>query len=106
MEELGDDSEYDTDEDGYANAVARGRSQRRDDARPPRRSLSRRGQPTGRWQDNPCKHCKKYKRRNQHPNIPEEECFWNKKYTGYRPKGVCDEMEIKFIPRHRFEDDE
>ena len=58
---------------------------------------------TGTWQENPCKHCKKYKRRNQHPEYPATKCFWNKPVAMWRPKWVCDEMEIKYKPRHLFE---
>ena len=50
---------------------------------------------------NDCPHCKKYKRRAPHPKTPNEKCFWNKEYKGWRPKAVCDEMEMKFIPRHK-----
>jgi hypothetical protein len=56
------------------------------------------------WQHNPCKHCKKFKRRNQHPDYPPEQCFWNTKMLAWRPRWVCDEMEIKYKPRHTFED--
>ena len=58
---------------------------------------------TGTWQENPCKHCKKYKRRNQHPEYPATKCFWNKPVAMWRPKWVCDEMEIKYKPRHLFD---
>ena len=56
------------------------------------------------WQNNPCKHCKKFKRRNQHPDYPTEQCFWNTKMLAWRPRWVCDEMEVKYKPRHTFED--
>lgn len=60
--------------------------------------------PSDTWQNNPCKHCKKFKRRNQHPEYPTEQCFWNTKRVAWRPKWVCDEMEISYKPRHKFED--
>ena len=40
---------------------------------------------------------------NQHPNVDEAGCFWNKKYNRYRPSYVCKEMEIYFVPADKFE---
>jgi hypothetical protein len=60
----------------------------------------------GNWQDNPCKHCKKYKYRNQHPYNPSSKCFWNEKKVGWRPKWVYEAMEIKYKPHHMFTDAE
>jgi hypothetical protein len=54
------------------------------------------------YRDNPCPHCKKFKRYRQHPNISHDNCFWNKKYYGYRPKGMCNEMELRYKPHHKF----
>jgi hypothetical protein len=45
---------------------------------------------------------KKFKRYYQHPDIPHDNCFWNKKYHGYRPKGICDEMDMRYKPHHKF----
>lgn len=59
----------------------------------------------GKWQDNPCKHCRKYKRKNQHPDFTADQCFWNEKKEGWRPKFVCEEMEVKYKPRHLFDDE-
>eukprot|EP00956_Cyclotella_meneghiniana_P023639 scaffold46450_cov37-Cyclotella_meneghiniana.AAC.1 len=72
----------------------RGNSRDRSDSKPPI---------TDKWQNNPCKHCKKYHRRNQHPDYPVNKCFWNKPVAMWRPKWVCDEMEIAYKPRHIFE---
>ena len=36
-----------------------------------------------------CRHCKKNLRRTPHPNYPEEECFFNRKYKGWRPRYAC-----------------
>ena len=58
------------------------------------------------YKNNPCPHCRKFCRHRQHPNISNDQCFWNKKYKGYRPKNVCDEMEIKFVPQWRFKERE
>ena len=52
-----------------------------------------------------CPHCEKYKRRRKHPNIPNDRCFWNEKYQGYRAKWICDEMDIKYKGRHKFSSD-
>jgi hypothetical protein len=51
---------------------------------------------------NPCPHCKKFARRKPHPKTPEDRCFWNKRYKGYRGKWICDEMEMAYVPRHKF----
>ena len=52
--------------------------------------------------NNPCKHCKKAGRRNRHPNIAEETCFYNKKYKGFRPKYVCKVLDVRYCPREKF----
>eukprot|EP00804_Cyclotella_cryptica_P006425 CCRYP_014284-RA/>CCRYP_014284-RA protein AED:0.46 eAED:0.44 QI:0/0/0/1/0/0.5/2/0/225 len=54
---------------------------------------------------NPCPHCKKLARRKPHPKTPEDRCFWNKQYKGYRGKWICDEMEMAYVPRHKFASD-
>jgi len=61
---------------------------------------------TDKWQNNPCKHCKAYKRNNQHPDFTTSQCFWNKGKDMWRPSWICKEMEIKYKPRHLFEGDE
>jgi hypothetical protein len=74
------------------------------------RSSSRRGrspsQERGR-QDKPCRHCRTYKSCNQHPNIKEKDCYFNKALKVFRPKKICEEvMEIPLVPRYKFEDDD
>jgi hypothetical protein len=54
---------------------------------------------------NTCPHCKVFKRRLAHPNVPEAKCHWNPKRKCYRQRWVCDEMEIAFKPRHKFSAD-
>ena len=44
-------------------------------------------------------------RRKPHPNTPEDCCFWNKKYKGYRGKWIYDETEMAYVPRHNFATD-
>ena len=51
---------------------------------------------------NNCPHCKKFNRCRPHPNVPKDKCFWNKKYKGWRPRMVCDKLEVKFKPRSKF----
>lgn len=51
---------------------------------------------------NPCKHCWHFNRCRQHPNIPTEQYFYNRKYKGWRPQSGCDEMDIPFKPRDQF----
>lgn len=52
-----------------------------------------------------CPHCTEYKRRKKHPGVPNDRCFWNKKYKGFRAKWICDEMDMKYVPRHKFSAD-
>lgn len=54
---------------------------------------------------NTCPHCKVFKRRLAHPNVPEAKCHWNPKRKCYRQRWICDEMEIVFKPRHKFSAD-
>ena len=56
------------------------------------------------YRDNPCKYCRKYHRLAVH-QAKEEECYWNKKLTVFRPKRVCEEMGIKWKPAYRFDSD-
>ena len=44
------------------------------------------------YRDHPCKHCKKHKRTLLHPNINEDKCFYNKKYKGWRPSAVINDL--------------
>lgn len=71
------------------------------------KKTSRRGRSASRnsggdGERNKCPHCKKYKRKKAHPNTPESKCFWNKDYKGYRKDWICREMEMKYVPRHKF----
>ena len=54
---------------------------------------------------NTCPHCKVFKCRLAHPNVPEAKCHWNPKRKCYRQRWICDEMEIVFKPRHKFSAD-
>ena len=58
------------------------------------------------WRNNPCPHCKKWRRNRQHPHIPPSQCSWNKSFKGYRPDWICKEMEIKYRPLHHFWSDD
>ena len=51
---------------------------------------------------NTCPHCKKLGRKRPHPKTPHNKCFWNKSYKGWRPRLICDELEIDFKPRSKF----
>jgi hypothetical protein len=51
---------------------------------------------------NNCPHCKKFNRCCPHPNVPKDKCFRNKKYKGWRPRTVCDKLEVEFKPRSKF----
>ena len=74
------------------------REPRRDRDRARSRSQRRRNP----HKDNPCKHCCRFRRNRQHPNIPEKDCFWNQKYKGFRQEWVCKEMGIPYKPRIHF----
>ncbi len=52
--------------------------------------------------DNPCKHCRHFRRNRQHPNILEKDCFWNQKYMGFCQEWVCKEMGIPYKPQIHF----
>ena len=52
--------------------------------------------------NNDCPGCKEFKRRKRHPNVDNAKCFWNKKYKGFRPAWICQEMEIPYKGRHKF----
>jgi hypothetical protein len=51
---------------------------------------------------NNCPHCKKFNQRCPYPNILKDKCFWNKKYKGWCPRTVCNELEVEFKPRSKF----
>ena len=40
-------------------------------------------------ENNPCKHCRKWKRRSRHPQVNEDWCFWDKTWKGFRPRYCC-----------------
>jgi hypothetical protein len=50
---------------------------------------------------NDCPHYKKFNQCHPHPNVPKDKCFWNKKYNGWRPRMVWDELEVEFKPRSK-----
>ncbi|KAL7526575.1 hypothetical protein ACHAWF_001828, partial [Thalassiosira exigua] len=85
-----------------------GRASKRDaeKAKSRARSSSRRREKDYTAENNPCKHCHKYKRVNRHPKVTEDECFFNKKYKGFRPRYVYKAMKRKFYPRSDFESDD
>eukprot|EP00804_Cyclotella_cryptica_P009005 CCRYP_003106-RA/>CCRYP_003106-RA protein AED:0.44 eAED:0.55 QI:0/0/0/0.8/1/1/5/0/886 len=96
-----------TDSDSSTKHNNRHRDRGRDNERNNRRGGRRGGQrgtprSNSRHPPNPCPHCKKFARRKPHPKTPEDRCFWNKRYKGYRGKWICDEMEIAYVPRHKF----
>lgn len=66
------------------------------------KSRDRRGREDEPREKNKCPHCRIFKRKNAHPKVPEERCNFNKAYKGYRPFYVCQEMEMAYVPRHKF----
>ncbi len=52
---------------------------------------------------NKCKHCKKH--RQYAAKHDPEKCFYNKKYKGWRPSAICEELEIPFKRRSTFSSD-
>ena len=90
---------------GKGGKGGRGReTTRRRSTSPSSRSQS--NAPKDSWKKNPCKWCKKYKRRNQHPNYTEGQCFFNPKFDKWRPQWVCTEIEVPYVPRHKFDDED
>ena len=53
-------------------------------------------------ENNPCRHCKQHGRRNCHPQVPAEQCFWNKKWKVFRPRYACKAMDLKLCGRENF----
>ena len=49
-----------------------------------------------------CPHCKKFNQCRPQPNVPKDKCLWNKKNKGWRPRTVCDKLEVEFKPRSKF----
>ena len=91
------------DEGTAASATGNSRSSRsrtRDRNKPRERSKSRGDDFTA--ENNPCKYCKRHKRRNRHPQVPAEQCFWNKKWKGFRPRYCCKVLGTRFRPREDF----
>ena len=100
------DSSHDTKRSPRTSRRGEQRNNSRDSRRRARHhSQSRDRKPPTRWQDNPCKHCQKFKRRTPHPNTPSKDCFWNPKLKVFRPRAVCDEMELPYVPRYKFDSD-
>lgn len=87
-------------EESEGGQARRGRKKKRAKDKRGSRSKSRRSK----GKKNPCRHCRKFGRRRQHPNIPIERCFYNRNKR-WRPRGVCNEMDIPFKPRDWFEQD-
>ena len=52
--------------------------------------------------NNPCTYCKRNGCRNRHPNVPPEQCFWNKKWKGFRPRYVCRAINLPYQEREAF----
>jgi hypothetical protein len=90
------DSESSADTKKSAKAGRRNRERSPDRGGRRTRSSSRRGE----REKNNCPHCKHYRRyANKHD---ENKCFYNKKWKGWRPGYVCEELEIKFKPKSKF----
>ena len=68
------------------------------------RSSSRRRK-EAKWEDIPCKHCRKFKRHNVHPGVPSAKCFLNKKYKGFCPRYACKKMDLPYKSRGNFSAD-
>jgi hypothetical protein len=111
MQQAHDSDVGDYEEEAYAaqsdsESSNEKRSSRRSNSKSSRgRSKSREKSRTPSTINKDCPHCKTFKRRKRHPNVPNEKCFWNKKYKGYRAKWICEELEIPYVPRHKFSAD-
>ena len=92
---------YTSDSSGESTRKPRSRDKRGGNSRGRARSSSRRrDEQTA--ANNPCKHCKRAGRRNRHPNAPNDQCFWNKRWAGFRPRYACKKLDIRFVPRDKF----
>jgi hypothetical protein len=85
---------------------AKERGRAKDRGSKDRNDRSRSKGPEPKWQDNPCPHCRQYKRRNKHPNVATKDCQWNDDFEGWRPRFICDEMELDYVPKYKFDDEE
>jgi hypothetical protein len=81
---------------------ARSRSRRKKGDRDRGRSKAREKTERPTAANNPCKHCRKWRRRARHPKASEDQCFWNKSWKGFRPRYCCEEMDVPFKARDRF----
>eukprot|EP00804_Cyclotella_cryptica_P021145 CCRYP_001466-RA/>CCRYP_001466-RA protein AED:0.26 eAED:0.26 QI:0/0/0/1/0/0.25/4/0/985 len=97
--------------DSDSSANHKHNNHQRDRGRDNKRNNRRGGRHSGQWgtprsnsrhPPNPCPHCKKFTRHKPHPKTPEDRCFWNKRYKGYRGKWICNKMEMVYVPRHKF----
>ena len=92
---------YESDSSAESGRKSRaGRSNNKDKARGRSKSKARAEQTAA---SNPCKYCKRNGRRNRHPNVPPEKCFWNKKWKGFRPRYVCRAINLPYQEREAFE---
>ena len=92
---------YTSDSSGESTRKPRSRDKRGGNSRGRARSSSRRrDEQTA--ANNPCKYCKRAGRRNRHPNAPNDKCFWNKRWAGFRPRYACKKLDIRFVPRDKF----
>jgi hypothetical protein len=55
--------------------------------------------------NNTCKYCRRHGRRNRHPTVNGAQCFYNKKYKGWRPRYVCRKLDMKYHDREYFMSD-
>lgn len=95
-----------SDSESSTEKKSRRKSSRRNNSRNSRnRSRSRDSRGSKKSINKACPHCTKYKRRTTHDNIPNDKCHWNKNYKGFRPKWICDEMDLKYVGRHEFSSD-
>ncbi len=51
---------------------------------------------------NDCPHCKRYGNSCPYPKTPHEKGFLNKEWKGWRPRPVCNELEVTFKPCSKF----
>ena len=92
---------YNSDSSAESERPSRSRAKKGSKTKDRARSSSRRrdDQTAG---NNPCRHCKKAGRRNRHPNVQSDKCFWNKRWAGFRPRYACKQLDIRFATRDKF----
>lgn len=83
---------YDSDSSTDKKRGQRGRSRGKSGARGKSRSRVRVSE-SQKEKNLACTHCDAFGRDTRHPYVSPDNCYYNPKFKGFRPKSVCDQME-------------